>query len=264
MRTTWPWLKEVWRLADDLPLFTWGSTFDHLYPSSGEPTDPVLDGWTTLMALMATTSRLRGGVLVSGMAYRHPALLAKLAVTVDVISDGRLELGVGTGWNDAEFEAFGIPFGSMGERFDRLEEGLDVLTQLLTQDRTNFTGKYYTVTDAISNPKPLQNPLPIVIGGFGPKRTIPLVAKYAQHWNCTESDPATFAASLAALNVECERIGRDPAEIRTSALVRYRDGDDVLRRTVDALEEVGCGMSVIVLPKTEPPTIVEHLAEMFG
>ena len=264
MRTTWAWLEEVWRLADGIPLFTSGWTFDHLYPSSGALTDECLDGWTTLMALLHSTRRMRGGVLVSGMAYRHPALLAKMAVSVDVISGGRLELGVGTGWNEAEFEAFGIPFGSMRERFDRLEEGLAVLEQLLTQDHTTFAGQYFTIKDGMSNPKPVQHPLPICVGGSGRSRTLPLVARYAHHWNSTTSDAATFAELRRALKDECERIGRDPAEIRTSALVRYDRDDDKLRRTVDALEDAGCGMSVVVLPKTEPPTVVEHLAAMFS
>src|SRR5215218_5532186 len=178
-RTTWDWLLEVWRIADELPAYESGWTFDHLYPIMGDPTEDCLEGWITLTALLHETVRLRGGVLVTGMVYRHPGVLASMASTLDITSGGRLELGIGAGWNEEECDAFGIDLGTMQERFDRFEEGLAVLTSLLSNERTTFDGAYYELNEAMNNPKPLQSPLPICIGGTGKKRTLPLAARYA-------------------------------------------------------------------------------------
>ena len=141
-RTTWDWLLEVWRIADELPAYESGWTFDHLYPIMGDSTEDCMEGWITLTALLHETRRLRGGVLVTGMVYRHPGVLAKMATTLDITSGGRLELGIGAGWNEEECDAFGIELGSKKERFDRFEEGLAVLQSLFTSDRTTFGGKY--------------------------------------------------------------------------------------------------------------------------
>ena len=182
-RTTWDWLLEVWKRADDIELFESGWTFDHFYPLFGDSTEDCLEGWITLTALLQATERLRGGVLVTGMLYRHPAVLANMASTLDITSRGRLELGIGAGWNEEECEAYGLHLGSMTERFDRFEEGMEVLRCLLTQDRSDFSGRYFSLTDAMNNPKGPQNPLPICVGGAGLKRTLPAAARYAHHWN---------------------------------------------------------------------------------
>ena len=182
-RCTWDWLVEVWRKADEIELFESGWTFDHFYPLFGDSTEDCLEGWISLTALLQETKRIRGGVLVTGMLYRHPAVLANMASTLDITSNGRLELGIGAGWNEEECEAYGIELGSMQERFDRFEEGMEVVTQLLKQDRSTFRGNWYSLQDAMNNPKGPQNPLPICIGGGGLRRTIPAVAKYAHHWN---------------------------------------------------------------------------------
>ena len=159
-----------------------------------------MEGWISLTALLHETSRLRGGVLVSGMVYRHPGVLANMASTLDITSGGRLELGIGAGWNEEECDAFGIELGSMRERFDRFEEGLEVLDSLLTNERTTFRGDYYVLTDAMNNPKPVQRPLPICIGGRGRQRTLPLAARYASHWNFGGQDMAEFAECRAVLH----------------------------------------------------------------
>ena len=178
-RCTWDWLLEVWKLADDIELFESGWTFDHFYPIFGDSTEDCLEGWITLTALLQETRRIRGGVLVTGMVYRHPTLLANMASTLDIISGGRLELGIGAGWNEEECEAYGLELGTMAERFDRFDEGLDVIKLLLTQDRSNYDGNWFTLKDAMNNPKGPQDPLPICVGGSGLRRLIPAAAKYA-------------------------------------------------------------------------------------
>jgi len=139
-------MLDVWRRADRGGVFESGWTFDHLYPLFGDSSGDCMEGWTTLTALLAVTERLRGGVLVTGMVYRHPGVLANMASTLDIVSGGRLELGVGAGWNQEECDAFGIELGTLTERFDRFEEGLQVLEGLLTNDRTTFHGRYYRLT----------------------------------------------------------------------------------------------------------------------
>jgi F420-dependent oxidoreductase-like protein len=260
-RTTWQWLLDVWTIADELTVFESGWTFDHLYPLMGDSTEDCLEGWITLTALLHETERLRGGVLVTGMVYRHPGVLANMASALDITSGGRLELGIGAGWNQEECDAFGIELGTMTERFDRFEEGLAVLASLFTNDRTTFDGRYYRLTEAMNNPKPLQSPLPICIGGAGKRRTIPLAARYATHWNCPGDDPAVFAESRKVLHDACEQIGRDPSEITCSSLARYTGDADALRRGIDAMRSEGSDLTIISLPKSEPPDVIERIAE---
>jgi F420-dependent oxidoreductase-like protein len=259
-RTTWPWLLEVWKRADDLVVFESGWTFDHFYPLFGDSTEDCLEGWITLTALLQDTSRVRGGVLVSGMVYRHPGLLANMAATLDITSGGRLELGIGAGWNEEECEAYGIELGTMRERFDRFEEGLAVIDSLLTNDRTTFSGKYFNLVDAMNNPKPIQKPLPVCIGGKGPKRTMPLVARYANHWNYSGTDPVEFTSCLAIVKAECEKIGRDPADVSPSWLARYTGDNDAFRSEVAAFEAAGAELTIVSLPKTSPPSVVNDVA----
>jgi len=260
-RTTWSWMLEVWQRADALDVFESGWTFDHRYPLFGDSTEDCMEGWITLTALLHETERLRGGVLVSGMVYRHPAVLANMASTLDVTSGGRLELGIGAGWNEEECDAFGIELGSLRERFDRFEEGLTVLDSLLRNDTTTFEGRYYRLRDAMSNPKPVQSPLPICIGGVGRKRTLPLAARHAHHWNYSGTDPAEFTACQAVLHEQCELIGRDPAEITCSALLRYTDAD-AFRRDVEALGTAGVDLGIVSLPKAARPAVIEEIAAL--
>lgn len=259
-RTTWNWLLEVWQLADQLDVFESGWTFDHLYPLFGDSTEDCLEGWITLTALLHETERLRGGVLVTGMVYRHPGVLANMASTLDITSGGRLELGIGAGWNEEECTAFGIELGTMKERFDRFEEGLHVLESLFTNELTTFDGEYYRLVDAMNNPKPLQPKLPICIGGSGRKRTLPLTARFADHWNYGGTDPAEFADLRGVLHRACADIGRDPSEITTSFLLRWSGDDDQLLTDRAAFEAAGADLAIVSLPKTAPPSIVEQLA----
>ncbi len=143
----------VWQAADDIDVFESGWTFDHFYPIFSDSSGPCLEGWTTLTALAQATKRLRLGTLVTGIHYRHPAVLANMAAALDIISNGRLELGIGAGWNEEESGAYGIELGSIKERFDRFEEACEVLIGLLSQETTSFDGKFYQLKDARNEPK---------------------------------------------------------------------------------------------------------------
>jgi len=176
--TTWADMLAVWQAADDIDVYESGWTFDHFYPIFSDPTGPCLEGWTTLTALAQATTRLRVGTLVTGIHYRHPAVLANMAAALDIISGGRLELGIGAGWNEEESGAYGIELGTIKERFDRFEEACQVLIGLLSQDTTDFDGQYYQLKAARNEPKGPQRPHPpICIGGSGEKRTLRITAK---------------------------------------------------------------------------------------
>jgi F420-dependent oxidoreductase-like protein len=259
-RTTWPWMLEVWKRADDLEVFESGWTFDHLYPLMGDSTEDCMEGWITLTALLQETRRLRGGVLVTGMVYRHPGVLANMVSTLDITSEGRLELGIGAGWNEEECTAFGIDLGTMTERFDRFEEGLAVLQSLLSNDRTTFEGRYYNLTEAMNNPKPVQHPLPVCIGGQGKKRTLPLAARFAHHWNYSGTDPEGFASCQRVLHESCAAIGRDPGEITCSTILRWPGDGAAFRAEVEAMMAVGADLAIISLPKSAPPSVVDDIA----
>jgi F420-dependent oxidoreductase-like protein len=263
-RTTWDWMLEVWKRGDQREVFESGWTFDHLYPIMGDSTEDCMEGWITLTALLQETERLRGGVLVTGMVYRHPGVLANMASTLDITSGGRLELGLGAGWNEEECDAYGIELGTLRERFDRFEEGLAVLESLLVNDRTTFEGRHYTLRDAMNNPKPLQSRVPVCIGGTGKTRTIPLAARYADHWNCGGTDAVRFAECRTVLHEACATIGRDPAEITCSATMRYEGDADALSAAIDAFEQEGCELAIVGLPKSAPPSVVDDVADLIS
>ena len=258
-RTTWDWMREVWQRADAHEVFESGWTFDHLYPLFGDSSEDCMEGWITLTALLHETRRLRGGVLVTGMVYRHPGVLANMASTLDITSGGRLELGIGAGWNEEECEAFGIELGTLRERFDRFEEGMAVLHSLFTQDRTTFAGRYYRLTGAMNNPKPLQSPLPICIGGVGRTRTLPLAARHAHHWNYGGGDVAEFTACREVLHAACDAIGRDPSGITCSVLFRWA-GADRLAEDVATYRAAGADLGIVSVPKTAPPLVIDDVA----
>ncbi len=259
--TTWPWLSEVWQRADTHEVFESGWTFDHFVPLSGDLDGDCLEGWVTLTALLAATERLRGGVLVSGMVYRHPALLANMAATLDVTSGGRLELGVGAGWHVGECAAYGIDLGTMTERFDRFVEGLAVIETLLTKDRSDFSGRYFQLRDAPCNPKPVQQSLPLCIGGSGRTRTIPLVARYADHWNYGSQTASVddFTATREVLARCCEGAERDLADLTVSVMVRGGDLDHLVAECA-SYEAAGADLAIISIPKDEAPVVVDRLA----
>jgi len=224
--TTWEPMRDVWIAGDDIELYSAGWNFDHFYPIlQRDRTGPCFEGWTMLAALASVTRRVRLGVMVTGNPYRHPALLANMAASLDVISGGRLELGIGAGWNEEESAAYGIDLPPLRERFDRLEEACAVLDLLLTQETASFDGVHYRLTDARCEPKPVQQPRPpIVIGGGGEKRTLRIAARWADQWNAPGATPDVLAHKITVLHGHCADVGRDPAAIEISVQVRS-DGD---------------------------------------
>jgi F420-dependent oxidoreductase-like protein len=262
--TTWAQMLAVWKAADDIDVFESGWTFDHFYPIFSNSTGPCLEGWTTLAALAQATTRLRLGTLVTGIHYRHPAVLANMAAALDVISNGRLELGIGAGWNAEESDAYGIELGSIKERMDRFEEACQVLISLLSQQTTNFDGRYYQLKDARNEPKGPQRPHPpICIGGSGEKRTLRITAQYAQHWNFVAGTPEEFTRKRDVLAEHCGDVGRDPKEITLSAHLRLEQGRNYTKVVEDAAELAarGLDLGIVYIAPPHDPAVLQPLAE---
>jgi F420-dependent oxidoreductase-like protein len=244
-------LRALWEAADAVELWESAWTGDHFMPFLGDPDGPCFEGWVLLTALAQHTQRIRVGVLVSGMPHRHPAVLAKMAATLDIVTGGRLALGLGAAWNHAECDAFGLPLGSAGERMDRFHEGVEVVDRLLTGATTTFVGRYYRLTDARCEPKPAQRPRPpFTIGGSGERRTAAAVARWGDHWDLGFTPPAAVPGKLAALAGHCATVGRDPAEITVSAVVRTASGRRRrdLAAVVDdirAYQDAGCHLALV-------------------
>jgi F420-dependent oxidoreductase-like protein len=257
-------MLSVWQAADDIEVFESGWTFDHFYPIFSDSTGPCMEGWVTLTALAQATKRLRLGTLVTGIHYRHPAVLANMVAALDIISNGRLELGIGAGWNEEESGAYGIELGSVRERFDRFDEGCQVLIGLLSQETTDFDGKFYRLKGARNEPKGPQRPHPpICIGGTGEKRTLRMTAQYAQHWNFPGGTPEEFARKRDVLAGHCADIGRDPKEITLSAHVRLSPDLDYSEpiEQAAALGEAGLELAIVYLPPPHDPAVIEPLAD---
>jgi F420-dependent oxidoreductase-like protein len=213
---SFPDLLAVWQLVEREG-FDHAWTFDHFIPIFSNPLGPCLEGWTTLTALMAQVPRLRAGTLVTGNSYRHPALLANMAATLDVISGGRLEMGIGAGWWEMEYKAYGFDFPPVAQRIRALEESVQVMKALWTEPRANFAGRHYTITDALCEPKPVQKPhIPIWVGGSGPQLTLRVVARHADGWNTFLAPREDYQLLLGALERHCEKASRDPSTVRKS------------------------------------------------
>jgi F420-dependent oxidoreductase-like protein len=253
-------IEEHWRFAEETG---WDSAwaFDHFFSLGRTEMEQTLEGWTLLAALAAKTSRVQLGLMVTGNTHRNPAILAKQAVTVDHISNGRLILGIGAGWNEREHQAYGIDFPSPRERVDRLGEALEMLRLFETQERTTFKGQYYTLDNAPFEPKPVNGHIPILIGTAG-QRMLRHVAKYADFWDGGE-DPNAFAANAERLRALCAEIGRDPAEIRMvfSAYSQPLQSIDTFREHVKRYYQIGVRMFLFNTPFTTLPPLFTELAE---
>jgi F420-dependent oxidoreductase-like protein len=187
----------------------WVMDHFHQIQGVGDLQEPMLEGWTTIAVVAGFTSKIKLGTLVTGNVYRHPSILAKIGATLDVLSKGRLFMGIGAAWNQEESAAYGVPFPSTKERFERLEEAVQIIRSMWTQDRTTFNGKFYQIQGAYCNPKPIQQPHPpIMIGGSGERETLRLVAKYADACNIFGS-PETVRRKLDILRTHCKSVGRD-------------------------------------------------------
>jgi F420-dependent oxidoreductase-like protein len=209
----------LWRFAEDVGL-DWASVFDHFLPIESDPTGPCFEGLTLLSAMAAHTQRLRCGIIVTGVTYRNPAILAKIATTIDHVSGGRMELGLGAAWYEEEHAQYGVPFPPIGVRMDMLDETCRIVRALWTQQRATFEGQRFTVRDALAEPKPLQDPLPLWIGGSGEKRTLRIVAEHADGWNTFHGDVAEYQHKLGVLARHCTDVGRAPEDIRKQVVLR--------------------------------------------
>ena len=253
----YPVLEEFWRASDELGFHAiWD--YDHFY-GLVDPSGFTYEGWTTLAAMATRTERSRIGCMVTGVTYRHPAVLANMAVTVDHISGGRLEFGIGAAWHEPEHRGYGMEFPSAGSRVAMLDEALDVIKLLWTQESPSYEGRFYRLTEAQCVPKPIQKPHPpIVVGGSQPKM-LRLIAKHADEWNTPAQGPEAWATQSATIDEECRKIGRDPKAIRRSVQVflhPQQEGQiESLLDTLPAYAEAGC--EHVVLSFYHPPTLAQ-------
>lgn len=246
---TWDRWRRLAEAADRLGYESlWRS--DHLFSLFGVATRTGLDTWPSLVYLAATTRRIRFGPLVCPITFRHPAMTAREAAAVDVLSEGRLELGLGAGWHDGEHRAFGIPYPGVGERIRRLDESIRVIHALWAGGPARFEGKYYQLDGGTAWPKPAQQPrIPLIIGGKGPK-VLDVVARHADEWNCGGAQPPSVVRErTATLEAACRKIGRDPMTIRRSWMGGILIGENgaALERRARTVQEY------VVTRATTPP-----------
>lgn len=226
-RTDWPSLRDTCLTVERVG---WDSLWvdDHLLADEGDPTDPKLEGWTTLAALAVLTRSIRLGLLVGANTFRPPGLTAKLATTIDQLSNGRAVLGIGGGWFEREHEAFGIDFGTgFGDRLDRLDEAVGLIRRLLDGETVTHDGPSYRMREAVCEPRPIQDRLPILIGGSGPNKTLRTTARYADIWNGYGA-PERVAATSEILRERCAELGRpfDAIERTVTLHAVIRDSAD--------------------------------------
>jgi F420-dependent oxidoreductase-like protein len=261
---TWEELRDAWIAADEIPLFESAWNWDHFYPLTEPFDDANFEAWTMLAAMAQATRRIRIGCQVTGMIYRHPAVLANMAATVDIISGGRLELGLGAGWNQMECDAYGIDLPPLKERFDRFDEGVEAIVRLLSQSTTTFPGQYVKLTEARCEPKSVQQPHPpITIGGRGKKRTLRTVARWAQQWNAIATSAQEWLELKEVLIGHCGAVGRDVNEITCSVNVRIEpDGNlEPVVAAAAAYRDAGADLIIVNLPLHAKPESLKPLAE---
>ncbi len=260
----WSDILEIWRAADDIELFESAWNFDHHYPIHGDPNGPCMEAWVTLSALAQATSRIRVGCMVAGMHFRHPAITANMAASLDIVSGGRLELGLGAGWYELEADAYGLGLGTIAERMDRFDEGVEIIARMLAEETTSFAGHFYQLSDARCEPKGPQRPRPpIVIGGKGEKRTLRTVARWAQMWDALRLEPEEWQRKHEVLVEHCEEVGRDPAEITCSTHVFYPRDASPSEIAEQAAQRFEAGLDVVIFSMRAPydVSMVEPLAK---
>lgn len=269
--TTAAALREVWRIADE-------AGFDHLWCfdhvaaiGEGGPDRPVFEGWSLQAAMAVATERVRIGCMVTGNTYRPPWMLAKIAVTVDHLSEGRLEFGIGAAWAEVEHRMYDV--GGLDHRVGRLSESLRILKALWTEERVGFEGRYYKLRDAIANPKPVQKPHPPIWIGAGGEQLLRLTARHADVWNGagmvqTAKAPATpskepIVALSEKLDAACEAIGRDPATLRRSVQLPWDGGDaNVLMDLCARRYAQGFSEQIVMLPAPDAVKVASRIAEL--
>jgi alkanesulfonate monooxygenase SsuD/methylene tetrahydromethanopterin reductase-like flavin-dependent oxidoreductase (luciferase family) len=260
-------LRRLWRLADDHG-FHWCSVWDHLYSISDltDPAQPSFEAVAAMAALAGATTRVRVGCLVFCVGYRNPGVLCKAAVTIDHLSGGRAEIGIGAGWNENEFRAFGMPFLPIKDRLDQLEETAIVLRRLFDGERVTFDGKQIHLTDAICDPRPLQPRLRLWIGGQGEKRLLRMVARHADGWNVPFLAPEVFTQRAATLDDWCSKEGRDPGAITRTINVGLAIGADdaAVERQEALLPSMFGGLTELVKPGIligTPARVIDRIGE---
>ena len=253
-------LEAVWKIADDAG-FDHCWNMDHVASLRDDHRSDIFEAWTELAGMAARTTRTRIGCAVTGNTYRHPAMLAKMAVTVDHLSRGRLEFGIGAGWAENEHTMLNLPFGTAGDRATRLEEAVPIIKSLWTQPSTTFEGKHYQLVDAISEPKPMQRPYPpIWVGGTGRRRTLRVVAEHADVWNAPGGTPEEIAELNGVLEAHCADVGRDSAEIRRSVQIHVARDGDRLEELITGYLAVGVTEIILTMARS-PVGPAEQLAE---
>ena len=260
-----PTLAATARAAEDGGCSTF-TLMDHWFQMESLATseDPMLEGYTSLGYLAGLTSQMTLGLLVTGVTYRHPGLLAKIVTTLDVLSGGRAQLGIGAAWYEREHLGLGVPFPPLSERFERLEETLQICHQMWSDDDGPYNGRYYQLAETICSPPPVQQPRPrILVGGSGERKTLRLVAQYADACNLFAPDPQVVAHKLEVLGRHCEAEGRDPASIQRTILAF---GDpladvDAFIATMAGYAEMGVSLVGAMPPGPDPAAWVSRLGE---
>ncbi len=252
-----PW-NDIYQTAAHCERTGWDAVYfaDHFMPNGPgpEPRDGnMLECWSVIAALAAVVPRVRLIPLVTSVTYRHPAVLANIAAAVDEVSNGRLTLGVGAGWQENEHAAYGIALGTVQERMDRFEEAVQILRSLLSEPRTTFAGQYFQLQDAPCQPAPVQDQLPLLVGGGGERRTLRIAAKYADHWNAWTT-PDLLAHKISVLRRHCAQAGRDPAEIHVSTQALLYLSTD--KKWLDDKRQAAQGQPVIIGTPAEVTDIV--------
>ena len=259
---TWDEILTRARLAEDAGLDgIW--VFDHLKALYGDPKGPSMEGWTLLAGLARETSGVRLGTLVTGMTYRHPSMLAAEVVTVDHLSNGRVECAVGAAWNEPEHRELGFPFPSLRDRMDRLEEAVQVLRRLFTEDDVTFDGRHYRLENATYNPKPIQRPHPpIWIGGEGRSRTLPIAGRYADAWHGWADNAEELAEINGIIDRAAEEAGRDPASILRASSLSISEPWDEVRSSYDWMSAEGIEYLVVEWPTEGRGRLEEFLEKV--
>jgi len=230
-------LRLLWKRIEALG-FDWISIWDHFYGATGQPDDAAcLEAVAMHAALACETERVQVGSLVYSIGYRHPAVLAKAITAIDLISGGRANMGIGAGWAEVEYEAYGIDFPTVGTRMDQLEEGIQVLRGLLHDEVTDFDGEWFQLRAARNEPRPLQAKLPIWVGGGGEKRTLRIAARYADGWNVPFVSPEEFAAKRDVLHRHCADVERDPGDIMCAVNLGLAWTEESLRGQFGAIAD---------------------------
>jgi F420-dependent oxidoreductase-like protein len=260
---SWVELERAWMVAEELPEVDAAWLFDHFYPINVDNRDgPCFEGWSALSYLAGRTARIRLGLMVTGVTYRHPAVLANMAATIDQASRGRLEIGLGAAWNTEEHAAYGIDFPPVRTRMEMLDEALEVIHRLLTEDVASFEGRHYTLTDARCEPKGVQSPRPpFVLGGQGEKRMLPIVAKWADQWNYPGTTADGLKQKLEVLHSCCAAIGRDPSTIEVSMHLFDPTSPEAAARDARSLAAAGCDHVILYMQTHFDPDTVRAVVE---